>query len=317
MSATQSVTSIPRKIEESLSAIRNPAEATAATLHAALIKLNDYEVVLGMRATSSRTSFAARLEAVKQAAEKEVTAALPKPLSEVETAALSLEAIRQGQKDAHKALEKLTQLSAIANDEALSTLPVTTPATPAATPAGTYVELPDNREGFAPQRAYLFSVEPSNGTVLEELTALLGKQAAKQLAADWGDRCNLDQKLEATQVALFLDSNNKAQNRDHADEGDKTTQEEDFTATKYQFAGDLAATLLCARIFKKAQDGGPLSDGEQDLCQKLKEGYLRSCSGALVINDLGHLRANSFFWASRVVEQLSFGLAALPGIKII
>jgi len=39
MSAMQSVTAIPRKIEESLSAIRNPAEAAAATHQAAVAKL--------------------------------------------------------------------------------------------------------------------------------------------------------------------------------------------------------------------------------------------------------------------------------------
>ena len=303
MSAMQSVTTIPQKIEESLFALRNPAEATAVTLQAAVAKLEKYEAALGISADPS-APLGTRLEAVKQAAEKEVTTALPKPLSDEETAALSLEAIGQAQEHARKALEKLTQLSAIVNDEALSTLPVTTPATPAATPAGTYVELPDNRKGFKPHRTYLFSVAPSNGTVLEELTTLLGEKAAKQLAADWGDRCSLNQKLEATEVALFLDSNNKARNRDCAPSNAKTTQEEDFTATKHQFAADLAATLLCARIFKKRQDGGSLSVGEQDLYQKLKDGVLRSCSGALGIYDYGRLRANDFrayrhslFWA--------------------
>ncbi len=231
---------------------------------------------------------------MKQAAEKEVTTVLLKPLSDAEAAALPVDAIEQAIEQSRKALGIVKQLLAIVNDEALSTPPVTTPATPAATPAGTYVELPDNRKGFGPHQAYLFSVEPSNGTVLEELTTLLGEKAAKQLAADCGDRCSLNQKLEATQVALFLDSNNKARNRDYADKGDKTTQEEDFTASKHQFATDLAATLLCARILKKAQGSEPLSEGEQDLYQKLKEGYLRSCSGALGIYDFGRLRAGRF-----------------------
>ena len=164
----------------------------------------------------------------------------------------------------------------------------------AATPTGTLVELPDDREGFAPHRAYLFSVAPSKGTVLDELIELLGKEAAEQLVLDWGDRCHLNQKLEATEVALFLDSNGKARNRDHADKDAKTTQEEDFTATGHQFAGDLAATLLSARIFKKAQGSEPLSKGEQDLYQKLKNGVLRSCSGALAVNDVGRLRAGRF-----------------------
>ena len=152
-------------------------------------------------------------------------------------------------------------------------------------------ELPDDRAGFAPHRAYLFSVAASEGTVLDELKTLLGKAAANQLAKDWAGSCNLDQKLEATDVALFLDSNNKARNRKYADRGDRTTQEEDFKATGHQFAGDLAATLLCARIFRKVQDKVLLSEGEQDLYQKLKDGFLRSCSGALAIHDDGRLRA--------------------------
>ena len=312
MSAMQSVTAIPQKIEESLSAIRNPAEASAATLQAAVTKLEKYEVVLGISADPS-TSYGTRLAAVKQAAEKEVTTALPKPLSDAETAALSLEAIGQAQEHARQAIEKLTQLSAIVNDEALSALPVTT----AATPAGAYVELPDNRKGFGPHRTYLFSMEPSKGTVLEELTALLGPKAAKQLAADWGNRCDLNQKLEATEVALFLDSNNKARDRYIANWGDKTTQEEDFQATVHQFAADLAATLLCARIFKKAQDSEPLSEGEQDLYQKLKDGVLRSCSGALVIfdDDDGRLRARIFFNVRRSSRLWALGSPLSPELQ--
>jgi hypothetical protein len=179
---------------------------------------------------------------------------------------------------------------------------------------GAYVELPDDRTGFGPHRAFVFSVEPSKGTVLEELTTLLGQKAAKQLAADWGNRCYLNQKLEATEVALFLDSNNKARNRDYADRGDKTTQEEDFQATLHQFAADLAATLLCARIFKKAQGSEPLSEGEQDLYQKLKDGWLRSCSGALVIDDDGRLRA-SFFDERRYSDYWALGSPLSPESK--
>jgi hypothetical protein len=164
-----------------------------------------------------------------------------------------------------------------------------------ATATGARADLSDNREGFAPHRAYLFSVAPSKGTVLDELKTLLGEEAANRLAQDWEGRCDLNQNLEATQVALFRDSNNKARNRDYAPSDAKTTQEEDFTATNHQFAADLAATLLCARIVKKAQGREPLSEGEKDLYQKLKDGVLRSCSGALVIHDDGRLRAYSFF----------------------
>lgn len=161
-----------------------------------------------------------------------------------------------------------------------------------------YADLSDTRKGFAPHRAYLFSVAPSKGTVLDELKTLLGKEAANRLAEDWKGRCNLNQTLPATQVALFLDSNNKARNREdaYADPGGKTTQEEDFNATGHQFAGDLAATLLCARIFekfKKAQGNVSLSKGGRELYDRLHSGRLRSFSGALGIDD-GRLRADYF-----------------------
>ena len=169
---------------------------------------------------------------------------------------------------------------------------------PRATPEGVYVELPHSREGFGSYRAYLFSVEPSKGTVRQELETLLGKEATDQLACDWRGRCDLDQPLEATQVALFLDSNNKPRNwdNDYADRYVETTQEEDFKATGYEFSGDHAATLLCARIAHKAQSGCKLSDAEQDLYRKLGQGVIRSCSGALGMHACGPLRAPEFFY---------------------
>lgn len=53
MSAMQSVTAIRQNIEESLSAIRNPADATAVTHEAAVAKLEKYEAVLGISADPS------------------------------------------------------------------------------------------------------------------------------------------------------------------------------------------------------------------------------------------------------------------------
>ena len=184
-----------------------------------------------------------------------------------------------------------TELSAPVTEaaEALSQV-----SAPVATPEGVYVELKDSREGFDPHKAYLFLVEKSQGTVRQELEALLGKEDTDLLAKDWDIRCNLDLSLDATQVALFLDSNKKARNRDYAQPGDKTTQEEDFTATVYEFSSDLAATLLCARKLAKYRTGTPLSDAEQDLKSKLAQGVIRSCSGALVVLDDGRLRADRF-----------------------
>jgi hypothetical protein len=206
---------------------------------------------------------------------------------------------------------ELSAKSAGALEKASEALPE--PKTPA-TPTGVRADLPDPREGFAPHRAYLFSVAPSRGSVMDELKELLGERAAEQLAKDWGDRCDLNQSFKGGQVSLFLDSNNKARNRDYADRGDKTTQEEDFKATGHQFAGDLAATLLCARIFRKVRDNLSLSEGEQDLYQKLKDGVLRSCSGALAFDDIARLRARSFHvsWGS---NSWALGSPLSPELK--
>lgn len=290
MSANEAVTAIPQKIEESLSAFRNPANATETTYQAAVAKLANYEKALGISSDPS-VPYGTRIDAVTQAAEKEVLTALPKQLSESEVSALSLDAISQATEQAQKALEKLTKLSAVINDETLSTLPSTEAATPMATAAGVYVELPDSRDGFAAHKAFIFSVPPSRGTVLDELKELLGKDAADQLVKDWGNRCDLNRRLEKTDVGIFLDSNNKARNRHYANRNDKTTQLEDFVATGKQFADDLALTLLCARVWKKFNDRDSLSEGEKDLYKKLKDGVIRSCSGALDIDGYGRLRA--------------------------
>jgi hypothetical protein len=181
----------------------------------------------------------------------------------------------------------------------------TLPPVPVAIPEGVLVSYPDNRPGFSAHPAYLFEVAPSKGTVREELISLLGAEGTRILVEDWGDRCNLNQRLERTEVAIFLDSNNKARNQELASSDAETTQEDDFTATGNRFAENLALTLLCARVLKKVNDVMSLSDGERDLYQKLDKGWIMSCSGALVIDDRGRLRAFDFrgfchpyFWAS-------------------
>ncbi len=142
---------------------------------------------------------------------------------------------------------------------------------PKATPEGSYVELTDPRKGLRFHQAYLFSVAHSEGTVRQELKQLLGQEPADRLAKDWGERCNLDLPLKETQVALFLNSNYKARDPQYADRGDTTTQEEDFNFTGYDFASDVAATLLCARVYTKGTNGIQLSKAEEDLHQKLKK----------------------------------------------
>jgi hypothetical protein len=85
MSVEQAVRNIPLKIEESLSALRNPANATETTYQAANAKLANYEATLGITSDPS-VPYGARIDAVKKAAEKEVLTALPKPLSEYQKA---------------------------------------------------------------------------------------------------------------------------------------------------------------------------------------------------------------------------------------
>jgi hypothetical protein len=155
-----------------------------------------------------------------------------------------------------------------------------------ATVEGVLVEYKDSRPGVTPHRAYVFRVEPSKGTVYDEIKELLGQEKADQLVKDWGDKCNLRQKLQvAMDVAIFLDSNDK----------DRDTQGEDFANAGTSFSNDLALTLLCARKLRKARAGNTLSAEEMDLKKKQEVGFIRSCSGALGIDVCGHLRVLSFF----------------------
>jgi hypothetical protein len=278
---------LPAKIVESLSPLTNPSAATEVTRAKAVKKLQAYEQALGI--TPKETdAFGTRVATVKTEAEQVCKQALPAPLTEEQMSSMTTVHCREQIAKLETAISKVEQLQRIVNEE----FPFNVKASlPEPTPTGTYAELPDSREGFDPHRAYLFLVAPSNGTVMEELTELLGKDAAQQLADEWGDRCDLNRKFEGGQVSLFLDSNNKARNRENAEKDAKTTQEEDFKATQHDFADDLAATLLCARIYKKVINKIELSIGERELFEKFEAGVLRSCSGALGIDFNGRLRA--------------------------
>jgi hypothetical protein len=305
------VQQLPAKIVESLSPLTKPSEATEETHAVAEKKLKAYEQALGI--TPKETdAFGTRVATVKTEAEQVCKQALPAPRTEEQMSSMTTVHCREQVAKLETAIEKAEQLQGILNEE----FPVNVKAAlPEPTPTGTYAELPDSREGFGPHRAYLFSVAPSNGTVMDELKELLGEQAAQQLADEWGDKCDLNRRFEGGQVSLFLDSNNKARNRQFAETGAKTTQEEDFQATQHGFADDLAATLICARIYKKVMDKVPLSDGEQELYQKLMEGVLRSCSGALDIGDYGRLRANYFFVDGRFSISWALGSPLSPESK--
>jgi len=188
-------------------------------------------------------------------------------------------------------------------------------------------EYPDNRDDFPPHRAIDFKVtqdrQIQTGDLLEKL---LGKDAAI-LRQDWGVRINFDKDApSANQAVLFRESNNKARNRAHAKTGDKTTQEEDFKAAGLDFADDTQATIVCATLVRKAKDAGldiskgastwkskqpdalvKLNESEIDLLTKLRDGVVRSRSGALGVGDLGRLRACFFNGAGGFANFWAFG----------
>ena len=137
-----------------------------------------------------------------------------------------------------------------------------------------------------------------------------------------------------SELVHFKDSNNKARNRDYAVPGAKTTQEEDFQATGNTFADDRVAVLFCARLVNKAWGLGldlaegpghwessqanifnQLSEGEREILKQLRVGLIRTCSGALVIDAFGRLRADPFSGGHSVPAGWAFGSAPLPESK--
>lgn len=179
-------------------------------------------------------------------------------------------------------------------------------------------EYADSRQGFGPHKAIEFNVTVNSrvmaSVLLEEL---LGNDAAV-LISDWGNHVNFDQQAATdNKVVLFTKSNNKARNTKYAETGDKTTQQDDFKAAGLQFADDLQATIVCATLVKKAKEVGldlskaastwqsqqwealgKLHPLEVDLLAKLKDGVVRTSSGALIVSDIGRLRANNYVCGS-------------------
>lgn len=129
---------------------------------------------------------------------------------------------------------------------------------------GQHATYPDDREGFAPHKAVDFEVElnpTSTATVSEVLVELLGEADAKHLMKELNT--NVPTTIDFDRVAptsnkvtLFLDSNNKATDYRNSEEGDKTSQEEDFEAAGLRFAPDVSATIVCAAAVSKAKEAG-------------------------------------------------------------
>lgn len=160
----------------------------------------------------------------------------------------------------------------------------------------------DTRSGVAPHPAINFSVAVNSDVVAAaHLRELLGEDATV-LMSDWGNRIDFTKNVpDSNKATLFKYSNNK----------NPTTQGEDFKASGLEFADDLQATIVCATLVKKAKDAGldlskdasswkenqseaisQLNEAELDLLTKLRDGLVRSRSGALYVRDFGRLRAN-------------------------
>jgi hypothetical protein len=155
------------------------------------------------------------------------------------------------------------------------------PRLPDPNPLGVYVELADSRPQFPLHKAYLFSVRPTVGTVLDELGTWLRPKEIEELVRSSSFQCDLKQPLDEVQVAFFIDSDDKPRNRRYADPAAPTTQEEDLAAIRYKFSDDLAAILLCARIVGKERLNIPLFPGEAHLKKALERGEVRCSSGSL------------------------------------
>ena len=219
----------------------------------------------------------------------------------------------------------LDALKEVLTEERLSPSKVQAIQTRLETLLGCYAEAPgltaasasynDTREGFGPHNAIKFAVEQSTKVKLGELLkSLLGKEDAAILMSDWGDRINFnDDAPSKSEVVLFLDSNNKARNRSNAEEGARTTQEEDFKGAGLAFADDRQAIIVCATAVKRARIAGldlskststwaaeqsralgRLTESEINLLSTLGDGVVRSCSGGLGVHADGRLHASDF-----------------------
>jgi hypothetical protein len=87
------------------------------------------------------------------------------------------------------------------------------------------------------------------------LTRCLGKEDARVLESNWGDRIKGYPLVETAKTSLFLNSNDKVRNDEFARESEKTTQAKDFenAQPRHQFASIIDATVVCATAVKMAR----------------------------------------------------------------
>jgi hypothetical protein len=195
---------------------------------------------------------------------------------------------------------------------------------------GITVDLPDSRDKslspgatpFGPHKVSRFFVPAGEGTVGDQVKEYLTEGEVKSLTANF----NLDGALpKLSELAYFWNSHDKARNRLNAYEEDKTTQQDDFDATGYDFGNDRVAVLFCARLVSRARDlnldltKGPdhwansqaeifnrFSEGEREILKQLRTGIIRTSSRALILEYDGCLRENPPH-ANRCVLSRAFG----------
>jgi hypothetical protein len=223
---------------------------------------------------------------------------------------VALNALEEALRDGTLSAEQLSQLETIAsrveakaatnqklaaNMAALGTIDATAIS----------IKYQDRRQGFGPHEAIDFNVTVNSREQARVLLVELLGNDATMLISDWGNRVNFDQETPTNnKVVLFTESNNKVRNSQH----------DDFKAAGLQFADDLQATIVCATLVNKAKEVGlnlskaastwhnqqsaaleKLSPSEVDLLTKLRDGVVRTSSGALNVFDGGRLRAELFY----------------------
>ncbi len=167
----------------------------------------------------------------------------------------------------------------------------------------------DNRKGFAPHDAMVFAVTLDREiSVRNLLIEQSGQVDAELLMSDWGNRIDFEAMAPGeSQAILLLDSKNIAYNRNCAEAGARTTQQEDLEAAGLVFGDDVQATIVCTALVKKANEAvARLTGEERDLLTKLKTGVIRPRSGFLYVHDDGRLRAD-YFDGHRLADCWAFG----------
>lgn len=156
---------------------------------------------------------------------------------------------------------------------------------------------------------------PAGRDVQEVLSELLGPEDSKQLIAAWGGmNVQICGPVPEMSVAVFFPNSNGK---------DRKTQKADFKrAGLVMFADDVEMTLVCAALVQKARDAGidlirwqgtdTLSNEELVLLSKLRDGAIRTRSGALFLNPDGLSVDNYYGLGNPFLRAAAAPLAVAP-----